>query len=205
MEVLSFFSTKHLQNTYIVHQEGNSQALLVDPMEIEVALFSLLESHSLTVGGIILTHVDDRKANAVRSLERIYGPIEKYGGNETIETIEITNVKELDDFSSCGFSLQPIFIPGHHSDALIYKIQNTLFTGDLISAGLIEKADESYGRALLIHCLEDTLKALPPTTIILPSHGPPTSVKTELETNYDFHHQEKSEVSISSKLFFIDY
>src|SRR5690606_32275153 len=189
MQVSSFFSTKHLRNTYVVHKSGAKNAVLVDPSEIEVSLFTLLERHNLVVESVLLTHADENYAGALKSLQKIYGELQIYGGADACAGVSMTNVKESEFFKASGLRIHPIFIPGHFSDALMYRIGGMLFSGALVGAGSIEKADESYGRALVVQCVEETFRSLPETMIVLPSQGPPTSVATELATNYDIHHQ----------------
>ncbi|NCN04626.1 MAG: hypothetical protein GW949_03235 [Spirochaetales bacterium] len=201
MEIHSYFSTNYLQNTYIINKKDRQETIILDPFEIEAPLFELLENLELEVTSVLLTHVDKQKWSSVQSLKRIYGTIEVYGGIDDDRKHDLVSVKELDFFETCGISVQPIFIPGHHSDSLMFRMDQFLFSGSLIGAGLIDKADESFGRALLIQCLQETFEELPKQTILFPSSGPPSSVGAELKTNYSFRHQERLTARISAKLF----
>lgn len=201
MEITSYFHHTYLLNTFIVKNNTTNQALLIDPVTIDVELFELLDHLSLDLCGVLLTTGTPQSWHAIGCLQRIYGDLDVFSGNEDSNGHW---VKEIEQFDVAGLTFQPIFIPGHHNDSILYYSSPILFTGTLLTAGLIEKADESYGRALLSYCLEETLQSLPSSTIILPSQGPPTTVKSELMINYDFLNREDEELTISSKLFSLD-
>jgi hydroxyacylglutathione hydrolase len=201
MEITSYFHSSFLLNTFIIQNDTTNQALLLDPVSIEVEMFELLEQLSLELCGVLLTTSTSQSWHAIRCLKRIYGELSVYSGNEDQDSHW---VKELEHFEAAGITFQPIFIPGLHNDSILYYSNPVLFTGTLLTAGLIEKADESYGRALLSYCMEETLRSLPSSTIILPSQGPPSSVKSELMVNFDFLNREDEELSISTKLFSLD-
>jgi len=198
MEITSYFHSTYLLNTFIVHKADLKQAVLIDPIDIDVEIFELLESLSFEIAGVLLTSGSPHSWHAIESLRKIYGKLDVFSGSEDHHS---HCVKELESFEVAEMKFQPIFIPGHHNDSLLYYSRPVLFTGTLLTAGLIEKADESYGRALLSQCLEETLNSLPKSTIILPSQGPPTSVKSELMVNYDFLNREDEETTLPIKHF----
>ncbi|KGE73745.1 MBL fold metallo-hydrolase [Spirochaeta lutea] len=205
MQAASYFSTKHLKNTYIISADNSNKTLLVDPFEIELPLFELLEKRGLIVDSVLLTHGDAQNVPALLSLPRIYGSISIYGGLDAIAGIPITNVKEMAAFRAADIEIEPIFLPGHHSDSIIYRIGSTLFTGELLEAGLVVKADESYGRALLIQCIKETLFSLPKEMVILPSQGPPSSIGIEIETNDDLQGTEERITNSYLQRLFTDF
>ncbi len=77
-------------------------------------------------------------------------------------------------------------VPGHSPDDVVYELpdEGLMFTGDVIFAGSIGRTDLPGGNMRqLKNGIESKVLSVPATTIILPGHGPYTTVKNELLTN----------------------
>lgn len=77
-------------------------------------------------------------------------------------------------------------IPGHSPDSIVYSIpdENMLFSGDVLFAGSIGRSDFPGGNmSLLVKGIEQKIMVQNATTVILPGHGPYTTVKNESLTN----------------------
>ena len=79
--------------------------------------------------------------------------------------------------------MEVFFVPGHSSDSVAYRVENLLFTGDALSAGMVGSTASSYGRSILADSLNRKIFTLPGETIVLPGHGPPTTVEAERRFN----------------------
>jgi glyoxylase-like metal-dependent hydrolase (beta-lactamase superfamily II) len=76
--------------------------------------------------------------------------------------------------------------PGHTegSICLYLPAENKLIAGDTLFAGSIGRTDLPGGSMQkILRSLHDTLMALPDETIVVPGHGPLTSIGDERETN----------------------
>jgi glyoxylase-like metal-dependent hydrolase (beta-lactamase superfamily II) len=60
-----------------------------------------------------------------------------------------------------------------------------IFTGDAITAGLIGKTYSSYNKRLLISTIKEKILSLDENCILLPGHGPPTTIGAEKKINTD--------------------
>ncbi len=95
----------------------------------------------------------------------------------------------LPDF--CGEPLSVVHTPGHTpGSVLFYAPQSGLaFTGDTLFAGSVGRTDLAGGDVYrLMESLRKIAQTLPPETVLLPGHGPHTTLESELRTNLYLHH-----------------
>ncbi len=77
-------------------------------------------------------------------------------------------------------------VPGHSPDGVVYELpdEGLMFTGDVLFAGSIGRTDLPGGNLdLLKSGIEAKVLSVPATTVILPGHGPYSTVKNEMLTN----------------------
>lgn len=204
MRLSSYFNATQLRSTYILSERGSDLAILVDPCEFKLPLFNLLEQRELKVGSVLLTQIEEGDIAALRALSTVYGDVKIYAGSDFCGGLPCVNLKGQSNVEVCGLTVNPVFVPGYRSDQLMYQVDNLLFTGSLVSAGTVAKADESFGRALIIQNIEETFRSLAGEMIILPQFGPPSSVSTELAINHDFRNQDRAFVKASAHRFTFD-
>jgi len=60
-----------------------------------------------------------------------------------------------------------------------------LFTGDVLTAGLVGSTASAYGAATQMNNLRSRLLSLPGDYIVLPGHGPPSTLEAERRFNAD--------------------
>ena len=91
-------------------------------------------------------------------------------------------------YTAAGIGLQIRAIPGHSSGHVVYLIKDCdpviVFVGDVIFAGSIGRTDFPDGDFnQLADGIRKILYALPDSTILLPGHGPTTTVGREKRGN----------------------
>lgn len=99
-----------------------------------------------------------------------------------------TTVEDGQTYSAAGFALHVLSIPGHSAGhvAFLWKEHDPqlVFVGDIIFAGSIGRTDFPDGDfAQLVDGIHQKLFTLPDETILLPGHGPPTTVGQEKHSN----------------------
>lgn len=83
-----------------------------------------------------------------------------------------------------GTSLKIIHTPGHTPGSISIFVDGILFPGDLIFSGSVGRTDLPGGSWFeLINSIKNKILTLPDETIILPGHGPSTTVREEKESN----------------------
>jgi hydroxyacylglutathione hydrolase len=106
---------------------------------------------------------------------------------------EPDDVKELADgevITMAGLDFTVGHVPGHTEGSVMFGTEaaaadtdGTLFTGDLLFAGSIGRTDLPGGdHAKMLRSLARTL-TLPDATLVLPGHGPQTTIGTERASN----------------------
>jgi glyoxylase-like metal-dependent hydrolase (beta-lactamase superfamily II) len=120
----------------------------------------------------------------LRTLKRIYNA-EIFAVNHSIMEHRANMVKDGDRIGIAGFWVEIISIPGHSSDSAVYRIGNLLFTGDVLTAGLVGSTASAYGAATQMNKLRSRLLSLPGDYVVLPGHGPPSTLEAERRFNRD--------------------
>jgi hydroxyacylglutathione hydrolase len=183
LQIYTYFSSDSMMNTYVIWHRDRREAILVDPVHFDGGLFEILESNALEIMAVLVTHAHEEDFKAIKTIPKIYHHVKLYGGSDRIFGMPLENLKEAPRFFAAGFAIDPIFLPGHHSDSLLYLLEGLLFSGDLLSAGGLAMADGNYGRRLLCQCIKESIFTLNEHTLILPLFGPPSTVGIEKETN----------------------
>ena len=74
--------------------------------------------------------------------------------------------------------------PGHTEGSTIYLAGDTALSGDVLFAGTVGRTDLPGGDdRVMAATLRDVVAALPPTTRVLPGHGPATDIARERHHN----------------------
>ena len=85
-------------------------------------------------------------------------------------------------FGRCG--LEVIHTPGHTPGSVSFRGHKVLFSGDTLFSGGVGRTDLPGGSTRdLETSIRERILRLPPETIVLPGHGPWTTVGDELASN----------------------
>jgi hydroxyacylglutathione hydrolase len=195
-------------NCYLVAPAPGEECVIIDPgQDAERGIEELLARYRLKPVAVVLTHghIDhvwsvgpvcgakgipayihpaDRAllADPASGLGLNVGQ-ELFGG---ITFTEPDDVRELTDgaaLSLGGVSLTVGHVPGHTPGSVTFGSDESLFSGDLLFAGSIGRTDLPGGdHAAMLKSLARTL-TLPDDTLVLPGHGPQTTIGAERRTN----------------------
>lgn len=118
--------------------------------------------------------------------ERLRGVVPPGGQSGGLTLSEPDDVKELGDGEAItmgGLSFTVSHTPGHTRGSVTFHGEGTLFSGDLLFAGSIGRTDLPGGDDVQMRdSLARTMK-LPDETIVLPGHGPRTTIGQERTAN----------------------
>jgi glyoxylase-like metal-dependent hydrolase (beta-lactamase superfamily II) len=177
-------------NCYILG-EGN-QAVIVDPGSMENSTLQTIENNNFYPAAVLITHDHIGHVRGLRTLMRIYNA-EIFAVNQAITDHKTTLVKDGDIINIADFSAEVISIPGHSSDSVVYRIGTMLFTGDVLTAGLVGSTASAYGAATQMNKLRSRLLSLPGDYIVLPGHGPPSTLEAERRFNTDIFNYDQNQ------------
>jgi len=196
-------------NCYVLYNEEN-KCVIVDPscyFENEYKLLEqFIEDNNLIPVELIATHFHFDHLMGVSKISKKYNIklsghenytllFDKFNIKEQIQyfdfDMEIPNppsklLKEGDIVNIGSDMLEVIHVPGHSpcSIALYCKMQNMLFSGDILFDGSIGRTDFYCGDYnLLITGIKEKLLVLPENTMVYPGHGATTTIGTEIRNN----------------------
>jgi glyoxylase-like metal-dependent hydrolase (beta-lactamase superfamily II) len=182
MKVFFHYCPFGFSNCYVLGIDASREALIIDPGSMDEALLKFIEDNEYTPRGVLITHDHVNHVHGLRTLKRIYDT-EIFAVNQIILDQKTTLVRDGDVLDIGRFRVEVISVPGHSSDSVIYKIENMLFTGDALTAGLMGSTASSYGAAVQMTALRNKILSLPGDFPILPGHGPPSSLDAERRFN----------------------
>lgn len=157
----------YLVNSYIVVKGEN--ALLIDTGANPQNLIYKIKELNVKLLGILLTHGHG---------DHVYGTdeISKYFNCEIFRDFDSDKNLKINDFN-----VKVLFTPGHTTKSCSYLIDKFLFVGDELFAGSIGNSEIPYEKHL--ETIKKKIFTLNDGVIILPGHGPATTVKEEKENN----------------------
>jgi glyoxylase-like metal-dependent hydrolase (beta-lactamase superfamily II) len=176
-----------LSNAYLVGDEENGKAVVIDSGGPSGPLLEAADRHGLDVELLLLTHhhgdhvAENEVWKSERGVEILAHPIEA----ELIEDVDrvITPDEEL---RVGGLTIESLLTPGHTAGMLNFVVNGTdVFTGDTLFKGSVGgvRAPGSTSFADLKHSIMDVLMKLPHEMRVHPGHTDPTTIGDEWESN----------------------
>ena len=213
MLVAGFPSGAFQANCFVLAEDAGSACVVVDPGQDAMdPLEQLLLEYRLTPVAVLLTHghfdhvfsvtpvcdgndipawihPEDREllSDPLRGLSR--EALAFFGGRLTMR--EPREVRALDDgveLELAGLKLGVDHTPGHTGGSVVFRTGTEegrlLFAGDTLFAGSIGRTDLPGGDPQqLMQSLRAKVLTLPDDTIVLPGHGPQTTIGRERASN----------------------
>lgn len=197
------------ESTYVAADEKTGDAIVIDPgmfRDTDQQLFdNFVSEQKIKITQIVNTHMHVDHcfgANWVKSKYGVklaankgdaeYGrsaeiQARRFGMHRDMAPVEIDVELEDGDIIEVGESrLKVLHVPGHSQGgiALYSKEDGLLFSGDSLFQGSIGRTDfEGGNHEQLIESIRKKLLTLPQDTIVLPGHGPFTTIGDEIKYN----------------------
>lgn len=184
MRVFIHNSSYNFANSYIVGPDGPGDALIIDPVGLDVPLLELIENHRYYVRTVLLTTVRQQTVHGVRTLKRVYDA-EIYSGYPQVFEFSSRGVERRQTLDLPGVSVEAIPLQHYSRYSLVFRMCGIVFTGIMMSAGLIGERHAEAERLLLAQALRETLTPLPDETVVFPVLGPPSTLGAERRFNAD--------------------
>lgn len=191
-------------NCSIIGDETSREAMVIDPGDDIADVLALIQKNNLTVKQIVITHAHiDHVGGAMKLRAATGAPIllnqsdyallkmldvqAAWLGMRSPGAVEIDrSIGELDKVQAGSLVADVMHTPGHTegSVCLYFPAQQKLIAGDTLFAGSIGRTDLPGGSfEKIISSLHDKLLALPDETVVVPGHGPLTTIGEERESN----------------------
>jgi hydroxyacylglutathione hydrolase len=193
-----------LCNCSIIGDEATHEAMVIDPGDEIQSILALLHKHNLRVKQIVITHAHiDHVGGAMKLRAATGAPILlNQNDYELLKMLDVQaswigvpppgkvdidqNIGQADTVKAGSLTATVIFTPGHTqgSVCLYFPTEKKLIAGDTLFAGSIGRTDLPGGSFdKIIHSLNEKLLALPDDTVVIPGHGPQTTIGEEREHN----------------------
>jgi len=191
-------------NCSVIGDEASREAIVIDPGDDIQDVLALVRKHQLQVKQIVITHAHiDHVGGAMKLRAATGAPIllnqndyallkmldvqAAWIGVATPERVEIDqNLADADTVKAGSLAAQVLHTPGHTegSVCLYFPVEKKLIAGDTLFAGSIGRTDLPGGSyEKILHSLHQRVLALPDETVVIPGHGPVTTIGEERESN----------------------
>jgi glyoxylase-like metal-dependent hydrolase (beta-lactamase superfamily II) len=191
-------------NCSIIGDEVSREAMVIDPGDDISDIAAIIEKHNLKVKQIVITHAHiDHVGGAMKLRAATGAPIllnhndytllkmldlqADWIGMQSPGKVEIDHsLNEQDAVKAGSLTANVMHTPGHTegSICLYFPAQEKLIAGDTLFAGSIGRTDLPGGSfEKIMRSLHDKLLSLPDETVVVPGHGPLTSIGAEREAN----------------------
>ena len=179
-------------NCYLVAREGASDAVVVDPGDDPATVLATLAQRGWSAAAVLVTHGHFDHLGAVSGVAgaagvQVWVPRDEADELRTLaaaphEPDHLLDGGELVTVAGIDFDTTPV--PGHSPASIAYQAEGHLFSGDVLFAGSVGRTDfEGGDMPTLVRSIRRLMDAYPPETIVLPGHGPATTLGHERESN----------------------
>jgi len=191
-------------NCSVIGEEITHEAMVIDPGDDIEYVLALVEKHNLQVKQIVITHAHiDHVGGAMKLRAATGAPIllnqndyallkmldvqAAWIGMKDPGKVEIDHsLGQADTLTAGSLTANVIHTPGHTegSVCLFFPAERMLIAGDTLFAGSIGRTDLPGGSSKkIIDSLQQKVLALPDDTLVVPGHGPLTTIGEERESN----------------------
>jgi hydroxyacylglutathione hydrolase len=191
-------------NCSVVGDEQTREAIVIDPGDDIEDVVAILQKHNFTAKQIIVTHAHIDHVGGATKLSKLTGAPVLLNQNDydLLKLLDVQaswvgmpspgvvtidqSVGDGDEVKAGSLTASILHTPGHTegSICLYFAPQKKLIAGDTLFAGSIGRTDLPGGDfKKIINSLHSRVLALPDDTLVVPGHGPLTTIGEERETN----------------------
>src|SRR6266545_3447751 len=207
VQILTIESQPFAENSYLVWNDGSTEAFVIDPGFEPELIREALEERGLALVAIVCTHGHCDHIAGNTALKQAYPeiPIIIGRGDAAMLTdamanmgalfgFEVTSppadrvVTEGETLTVAGITMDVFDVPGHSPGHVVYVLRDTKPTlvlgGDVLFRGGCGRTDFPGGSFTQLKAnIQRVLWPLPDDTVVYPGHGPVTTTGHEKRTN----------------------
>lgn len=181
-------------NCYLVME--NHHAILIDPADMYPNLEFILKENECTLEAIVLTHAHFDHISGIDKIVDAFH-CDVYLNPGEFDFLQDPDLNSSSAFymdvtcnAKCkpilegkntiaGFDIEAMYCPGHSVGSTVLKIEDCLFTGDVLFQGSIGRMDLATGSVSSMKQSLKKLAQLDKDYKVYPGHGPSTSLSQE--------------------------
>jgi hydroxyacylglutathione hydrolase len=178
-------------NCYLACLKGHDECLVIDPGEEPESIQGKIADRRLAPVGVLVTHGHIDHIGAVAPVARWANSAVYMAADDAHWLRELAPELEPDVLVRGGerleigpFTVDVLAVPGHSPGHVAFLIEGVLFSGDVLFQGSVGRVDLPGGDwPTLERSLHRLVHELPGDTVVLPGHGPATTLAEEARTN----------------------
>ena len=191
-------------NSSVIGDQTTLEAMVIDPGDDIDDVVAIVRKHNLQIKQIVITHAHVDHVGGAMKLRVLTGaPIllnqndyallkmldvqATWIGMESPGKVEVEpGLVQGDTLKAGRHAANVIHTPGHTegSVCLYFPAEKLLIAGDTLFAGSIGRTDLPGGSyEKMMRSLHQQVLALPDDTVVIPGHGPDTTIGAERERN----------------------
>lgn len=191
-------------NCSVIGDESAREAMVIDPGDDVPQILGLLQRHGLKLKQIVITHGHIDHVGGAMKLKAATGAPILLNQNDAalLRMLDMqatwigvmppgrvqvdSDLREADQLTVGSIAATVMHTPGHTegSVSLYFPAEQKVIAGDTLFAGSIGRTDLHGGNFdKIMDSLRSRLLTLPEQTLVIPGHGPLTSIGEERESN----------------------
>jgi len=178
MKIYFHLSLEGFSNCYVVTNPETKTALIIDPGKITKEILEQIEKDRYSLEAVLITHNHESHLRGLSTIRKIYRP-QIFAADYEVAGNDTQVLKGDGIIKAAGLTVGHMSVPGHTPDSMVYKIGKVLFTGDALSASMLGTTNNAYAEKMLLSNVHNKILTQHDDTIIMPGHGPPSSVAAE--------------------------
>jgi len=191
-------------NCSVIGDESTHEAMVIDPGDEIQNILAIIRKHKLVVKQIVVTHAHIDHVGGATKLRAATGApvLLNQNDQDLLNMLDVQaawcrmappgevkidqSIGTADTVKAGSLVADVIHTPGHTegSVCLYFAAEKKLIAGDTLFAGSIGRTDLPGGSMeKIISSLHEKVLALPDETVVVPGHGPLTTIGEERESN----------------------
>ena len=178
---------------YLLFDKKTRETVMIDTGYNAKEMLSTIKNQNLTLTGVCLTHGHTDHAGG---LDQILGkwPVPVFLGEGDFDLLPwtppadlLTIPKDHETIKVGNLTLECLATPGHTPGGFCYRMrrgnEELCFVGDTLFAGSVGRSNPFSLYSSHLHSVREVVLQLPEEAVLLPGHGPGTTVKEERQFN----------------------
>jgi glyoxylase-like metal-dependent hydrolase (beta-lactamase superfamily II) len=180
----------HPSNGYLFFLEDGKTAALIDPAGIPATILNAIAEGPYSLRYILITHKHADHCDATAPIADAFPKAQIVMHRADVAAIGAyaANALPVRDGDELPFgehaAIRMLHTPGHTDGSSCFLFRSTLFTGDTLFAGSVGGVfGERSGYRDILDAVRTKIFALDDATVLMPGHGPPSTVAEERAHN----------------------